>query len=69
MCLICIEYNKRKMTLEEAGRAFCEMAEGLEPNHLIELFERLCRDAGEAGNEDVIEQLFDVCFGGWREAS
>ena len=57
------------MTLEEAGRAFCEMAEGLEVEHVFELLERLCKDADEAGNDEVVGRLFDVVFGGWREAS
>lgn len=33
MCMICVEYQKQKMTLREAWRAYGEMVEGMDPNH------------------------------------
>lgn len=41
MCLICIEFQKQRMTLGEARRAYGEMVEGLEPEHAREVSEML----------------------------
>ncbi len=37
MCLICIEYEKQKMTIREAWRAYGEMAPGMDPQHAREV--------------------------------
>ncbi len=41
MCLICIEYQKQKMTIREAWSAYGEMAAGMEPKHADEVREML----------------------------
>ena len=33
MCLICIEFEKQRMTAKEARRAFSEMVVDLDPDH------------------------------------
>ncbi len=41
MCLICVEFQKQKMTTGEARRALGEMVEGLEPEHVEEVEEMI----------------------------
>lgn len=41
MCLICIEYQKEKMTVPEARRALGEMKSTLDPAHVKEVEEML----------------------------
>lgn len=41
MCLICIEYEKQKMTIREAWRAYGEMAPGMDPQHAREVQQML----------------------------
>lgn len=52
MCLICIEFQKDRMSVTEARRALGEMAESLEPAHVEEVREMLQRAEDEAGDED-----------------
>ena len=47
MCLICVEFQKQKMTTREARRALGEMRVGLEPNHVREV-EQMLVEADEA---------------------
>jgi hypothetical protein len=47
MCLICIEFDKRNMTIKEARRALGEMRVGLDAAHLKEV-ERKLDDAETA---------------------
>jgi len=37
MCLICVEFQKERMTVFEARRAFGEMVEGLDKKHADEV--------------------------------
>ena len=37
MCLICVEYQKKRMTLGEAERALSEMVDGMDPRHAEEV--------------------------------
>jgi hypothetical protein len=41
MCLICIEFEKSKMTTREARRALGEMRVALDPGHLEEVEAKL----------------------------
>lgn len=37
MCLICVEFQKSRMTLPEARRAFSEMVDGMSQQHATEV--------------------------------
>lgn len=37
MCLICVEYEKQKMTIREAWQAYGEMAKAMDPQHAKEV--------------------------------
>lgn len=37
MCLICVEYEKNKLSLREAYRNFGEMRESMTPEHAMEV--------------------------------
>jgi hypothetical protein len=41
MCLICIEFDRRKMNVAEARRALGEMRRGLDPEHVEEVEAKL----------------------------
>ncbi|HEU4410840.1 MAG TPA: hypothetical protein VFS43_36645 [Polyangiaceae bacterium] len=41
MCLICIEFDKRRMNIGEARRALGEMRRGLDPAHVEEVEAKL----------------------------
>ena len=41
MCMICVEFQKARMTTTEARRALGEMIEGLDPDHVEEVEELL----------------------------
>lgn len=41
MCLICVEFQKQRMTTGEARRALGEMVEGLDEEHVDEVEEML----------------------------
>lgn len=43
MCMICVEFQKARMTTTEARRALGEMIEGLDPEHIDEVEELLTR--------------------------
>lgn len=45
MCIICVHYEKEKMSMQEAYRALGEMRETLEPEHVEEIEQRLRKDA------------------------
>lgn len=51
MCLICIEFQKQKMTVNEARRALGEMKVTLEDEHVEEIKEML-REAEEASKQE-----------------
>ncbi len=46
MCLICVEFQKQKMTIKEARRALGEMIVGLEGEHVEEI-EKMLKAAEE----------------------
>ncbi len=46
MCLICVEFEKGKLTAKEARRALSEMVTKLEPDH-VALVEKLLQAAAE----------------------
>lgn len=54
MCLICIEFEKQKMTIREAWRAYGEMAPGMEPKHAEEVRDML--EEAEAKEEEKKEE-------------
>ncbi len=41
MCMICVDFQRERMSLFEAKRAFGEMIEGMEPEHAREVREML----------------------------
>lgn len=41
MCLICVEWEKGKLTLDEALRNYRELATTLDPGHADELADKL----------------------------
>lgn len=41
MCLICVEFQKERMTTFEARRALGEMVESMDPDHVDEVLELL----------------------------
>ncbi len=54
MCLICVEFQKQRMTTGEARRALGEMVEGLEPEHVDEveeMIEEVEREQEEADDQ------------------
>ncbi|MCA9563144.1 MAG: hypothetical protein KC561_06630 [Myxococcales bacterium] len=50
MCLICIEFQKDRMSPLEARRALGEMRSGLEPSHVREV-ESMIRDKEDAAKQ------------------
>lgn len=46
MCLICIDFQKQRMTLDDARRAFGEMVVTMDPEHAEEV-ERMLKEAEE----------------------
>lgn len=48
MCLICVEFQRERMTVFEARRAFGEMVEGMEREHALEVEEMLAEAEEEA---------------------
>ncbi len=49
MCLICVEFQKNKMTAGEARNAFREMVVGMDPAHAEEV-RNMLRDAEQKQN-------------------
>lgn len=41
MCLICVDFQKQKMTILDAKRAFREMVVDMDPNHAKEVREMI----------------------------
>ena len=41
MCLICVEYSKNKLTLEEAWKNLHEMYEVIDQEHVWEVIDKL----------------------------
>lgn len=52
MCLICLEYQKQRMTIREAWRAYGEMAPGLDPKHRKEVKDMLEEDERKKKEEE-----------------
>ena len=50
MCLICVEYQKNRMTALEARRAFREMVVGMDPAHAREVEEMIRKSEQEASS-------------------
>ena len=55
MCLICIEFEKQRMTAGEARRALGEMIGDLKPEHVEEV-EEMISDAERDGNSGEDDQ-------------
>ena len=64
MCLICVEFEKERMTVAEARRALGEMrgTDKMDQDHAREV-EAMLDEADEAGAEDDITPWFN----GWDE--
>lgn len=54
MCLLCIEFQKQRMTIFEARRAFGEMREGLPPAHVEEV-EKMLAEAEKKEEEEAAQ--------------
>lgn len=48
MCLICVEFQRDRMTVGEARRALREMVEGLPPGHVDEVQRMLAEAEDQA---------------------
>ena len=55
MCLICVEFQKQRMTINEARRAYGEMVETMEPDHAEEV-EEMLEEAEEEAEEEADEE-------------
>ena len=51
MCLICVEFEKGKLTQEEAWKNLSEMAESVDPKHAIEIIKKLWKSAHNKSNK------------------
>jgi hypothetical protein len=63
MCLICVEFDKEKLTLKEAWRNFGEMSSTLEPEHREEVMNMLM-DAAMWGEEEIDKDTWHQIFQG-----
>lgn len=54
MCLICIEFNKKKMTKEELKKALPEMIMFAKTPEEQKHFEQL-KELGDQGNDDALD--------------
>jgi hypothetical protein len=63
MCLICVEFDKEKLTLKEAWANFGEMAPGMDPIHRKEVTNRLM-DAAIYGDEPIDAETWHQIFQG-----
>ncbi len=53
MCMICVDFQRERMTILDARRAYSEMVETMEPEHAREVREML--DEAEANEEQEDE--------------
>ena len=53
MCLICVEYNKNKLRLDEAWRNLHEMAEQIGQEHTWEVIEKLWEEEIKLEKDNV----------------
>jgi vacuolar-type H+-ATPase subunit H len=53
MCMICVDFQRQKMTIQDARRALREMTELLEPEHVEQVQEMLTR--AEEEQEEVAQ--------------
>ena len=63
MCLICVEFDKQRLTLKDAWRNYGELAPGLEPDHRKEVVDKLM-DAAIYGDEYLDEETWHQIFQG-----
>ena len=63
MCLICVEFDKEKLTLKEAWTNFGEMRPTIDYKHQTEVVNKLM-DAAIYGDEDVDSELWHKIFHG-----
>ncbi len=53
MCLICVEFDKQRMTIRDAQRALREMVETLEDEHVAEVRAKLREAQRITGTPDA----------------
>lgn len=58
MCIICVHYEKEKMSILEATRALGEMRTTLDPEHVEEIEEKLFKDALTQQQEEPEEDFW-----------
>ena len=61
MCLICIEYNKNRLTLKEAWTNLGEMYHSLESDHRKKVIDKLM-DEALYGDEELDDELWKLIF-------
>jgi hypothetical protein len=54
MCIICVEFEKQRLTVGEARRNLGEMVSEIDEDHVLEVEEML--DEYEEDNDDVSEE-------------
>ena len=52
MCMICVDFQKQRMTLNDARRAYGEMVESLDPEHAREVKQMLEEAEKDATSDD-----------------
>jgi len=63
VCLICVEYDKDRLTIKEAWNNLGEMYYSLEPDHRTEIVNKLM-DEAIFGEEEIDEELWGLIFQG-----
>ena len=59
MCLICVEFEMSRLTIQEARRNLSEMAEGLEPEHVEEVKKILDEKEMEQMDEEQFREEYE----------
>ena len=60
MCIICVEFEKERLTLREAAANYREVEATLDPNHSYDLFEELWNQAIANGDYDAMKALTNL---------
>ena len=59
MCIICVEFEMSRLTIEEARRNLSEMAESLDPEHVEEIEKALDEKEIEQMDEEEFREKYD----------
>ena len=61
MCLVCIEYEKEKLTIKEGIKNICEMRESVGEKHYNEVHDKL--------TDDLLQQELDEYWSHYYETT